>query len=85
MSPPALPSPPPLLAWAVFCCARRTDRRLVAVGRPLSDLGQLSYKSYWTEVLVQLLWEEKCTKKMTHSTVSPLHLSILLPNPGLAG
>ena len=41
------------------------------MGRPLSDLGQLSYKSYWTEVLVQLLWEEKCTKKMTHSTVSP--------------
>ena len=55
------------------------------MGRPLSDLGQLSYKSYWTEVLVQLLWEEKCTKKMTHSTVSPLRLSILLPNPGLAG
>ena len=57
------------------------------MGRPLSDLGQLSYKSYWTEVLVQLLWEEKCTKKMTHSTVSPPPTAracpILLPNPGL--
>lgn len=39
--------------------------------RPLSDLGQLSYKSFWTEVLVQLLWEEKCEKR-THSTVEEM-------------
>ena len=30
------------------------------------------YKSYWAEVLVQLLWEEKQQKRITHSTVQGL-------------
>lgn len=49
----------------------KVERKCGTPERPLSDLGQLSYKSFWTEVLVQLLWEEKCEKRM-HSTVEEM-------------
>jgi hypothetical protein len=49
----------------------KVERKVGTPERPLSDLGQLSYKSFWTEILVSLLWAEKLQKR-THSTVEEM-------------